>query len=756
MDTAGGCHSANRALLAVALLAIAAPALSAQGRQDTIPPDTVFHLEELRVELSRLRVGGIPLARAPLSAQLLPGRSILRNSNATFADALALLQGVSLSDQVGSPFQKDVRLRGFTVSPVVGVPQSVSVFVDGVRVNEADAAQFNFNLVPMGEIERVEVIRGPVGPFGKNTLAGALNIVTRRGSGRPWAEAELSGGYFEEVRGRARAQGQSGPFDFYGALGFYRSDGWRQKNYAEQRQVFAKVGWRQGDTDFWISYTFAKDSLEGPQTLPRSWLEGAPLPPAIIDPPNDRRKLRFTGGEGDYFRPLLHFVNANLNQRLSDRSSLQVNAFGRFADFTQFNDGLTEPDLLGLTDIKSAGAAVQLGHRRGQHLVATIGAEYVRNDVGIRILELPNENFPAIDVLGVQTEQVGTEEDNLGAFGELWWALTPRFSVHGSLRYDYVNLPFTDFLDPSQSGESEFKQLTGTAGVDYLGPAGFGGFASYGRGFRAPVILEISCADPNDPCPLPFELGADPPLDPVKTDTWQLGVRYSGPFVVAEAVGYWAEVYDDIFNVVDLEVTTRGFFTNLDRTRRQGIELSVSSVPVRDLTLTGTFAWTRATFQSAARLASPFLDDAGNGAPGPDQGAADGEVPPAGQVVPGDKLAMVPDITFTVGSEYAPEGWLVGLNARFVSSQFLLGDEANTEIFGKLDPYVVLDGYIEYGVGSATLYVRGLNLFDVEHESFGVIGQNLRVPPGAEPRIEPFFTPGHPFRLFGGIRYRIQ
>ena len=79
----------------------------------------------------------------------------------------------------------------------------------------------------------------------------------------------------------------------------------------------------------------------------------------------------------------------------------------------------------------------------------------------------------------------------------------------------------------------------------------------------------------------------------------------------AEVAVYWSEVRDDIFNVTDLDTPTRGFFTNLDRTRRVGVEASLSLVPFPSVPLTVRTAmgWTRATFESEATLSAPFLDD---------------------------------------------------------------------------------------------------------------------------------------------------
>src|SRR6267143_935899 len=60
-------------------------------------------------------------------------------------------------------------------------PPGFSVFLDGVRLNEPTVEEVNFDLIPLEDVERIEVIRGPSVLFGRNTLGGAINLVTRRG-----------------------------------------------------------------------------------------------------------------------------------------------------------------------------------------------------------------------------------------------------------------------------------------------------------------------------------------------------------------------------------------------------------------------------------------------------------------------------------------------------------------------------------------------------------------------------------------------
>ena len=701
----------------------------------------VVELAEVRVAVSRLFVGGVDAARVPFFFSLQRYGAIQAASVITAADALARLPGVHLNNELGAPAQPDVTLRGFTISPVVGLPQGISVFVDGVRVNEPDAAQVNFDLIPLRDVERIEVIRGPIGPYGRNTLSGALNIVTRRGGQRGEAEIEVVGGSFTTVEGRAQVGGTVGGFDYYGSGRYLYSDGWRAVTATSLAKFFAKVGHRGVKSDFWVSYHFARDSIEQAGSLPSSWLEGD-LPPEF-ESVEDPREINFTGG--DFFRPRLHFVTANYALQMTPKLSVQTTGYYRSNDVEQFNANITEADVRGLSDLWSAGLIGQLSYEVQPGLVLLGGAEYVRDDVDAKIFAEPNE---ASSESGLTTH-VATDQTAFGTFGQVWWLPHPRLSLLGSLRYDYLRIPFRDLLDPSNDGTNTYNEITASVGADYLISKGSSVYASYGRGFRAPVILELACSDPEDPCPLPFELGADPPLDPVATDTWQAGVRFTSEAgSQLELTGYWSEVHDEIFNVT-VPPTTRGFFTNIERTRRQGVDVLGAVRPHDRIALVGELSYTRATFQSSATLAPPFLDD--------DEGAAvdggDADVEPqVTRVEPGDQFPLIPGWRASLGATYGDGRWRLGVESTYIGSQWLRGDESNTFPEDKLDPYILVDAYAERSIGPAVLYLRLQNVLDVEYESFGVIASNPKGP--GEPRIEPFLTPGYPFGIYVGARWR--
>src|SRR2546425_185346 len=91
--------------------------------------------------------------------------------------------------------------------PAFSTPQSV----DGVRVNEPGVEEVNFDLIPLDDVERIELIRGPSAVFGRNALGGAINIVTRRGGERREIVPELEGGSFGHRKFRLQAGGPAGP-----------------------------------------------------------------------------------------------------------------------------------------------------------------------------------------------------------------------------------------------------------------------------------------------------------------------------------------------------------------------------------------------------------------------------------------------------------------------------------------------------------------------------------------------------------------
>ena len=96
--------------------------------------------------------------------------------------------------------------HGFTALPLLGTPEGLSVYVDGVRVNESFGDTVNWDLIPQSAISTVTLMSGSNPVFGLNTLGGALSLRTKSGHDNPGTEFEAYGGSF----GRRSFAGETG------------------------------------------------------------------------------------------------------------------------------------------------------------------------------------------------------------------------------------------------------------------------------------------------------------------------------------------------------------------------------------------------------------------------------------------------------------------------------------------------------------------------------------------------------------------
>src|SRR2546423_2116259 len=258
-----------RACWAVLVTVLATVAMAAA--QTPAPPEVT--LPPLRVIApTRLPGDPLPVSSVPAAIDVIPGETLRGTGATTLQRALERLPGVTISDEQGNAHQMGVSVRGFQATSVTGVPQGVSVFVDGVRVNEPTVEEVNFDLLPLDEIERIEVIRGPSAVFGRNTLGGAVNIITRRGQSAREIVPEIEAGSFGRQKYRLRVSGAEGPIDYYVGGSYFREDGWRDQSASHLGKMFAKVGLRQGGTDLTLSYQRAADRIQQPGSLAESLL----------------------------------------------------------------------------------------------------------------------------------------------------------------------------------------------------------------------------------------------------------------------------------------------------------------------------------------------------------------------------------------------------------------------------------------------------------------------------------------------------
>ena len=217
-----------------------------------------------------------------IAAMPLTGVNLLRNeiagavqtaSESDFQNSGALdlsdflnrrLHGVHVNEIHGNPFEADVNYRGYTASPLLGTPQGLSVYMDGVRINQPFGDVVNWDLIPQFAIAAMTLMPGSNPLFGLNTLGGALSVQTKDGRTHPGTSLQLSGGGFgrkvaELEHGGANAKGLS----WYFAGNLFFEDGWRDSSPSNVRQFFGKLGWQSEKTTLNFGAAYANNLLSG-------------------------------------------------------------------------------------------------------------------------------------------------------------------------------------------------------------------------------------------------------------------------------------------------------------------------------------------------------------------------------------------------------------------------------------------------------------------------------------------------------------
>lgn len=683
------------------------------GPPGPVPPDTVqAELPAIEVMASILSGAGSGVASGvPARTFVLGAAALAVRQPRLLPEALANEPGLSLYDDLGSAYKPTLLMRGFAVSPVVGLPQGISVFVDGVPVNEPDAGQVNFDLLPGEHLARVELLSGTASLLGPHSLGGAINLVTRRGAGSPVGEVELEAGSFGATAARASLGGSRRGWSYYLGAGASREDGWRQRTGASAQDALVNLGRYDERSGVGLQLIATRSSVQTAGSLPFSAYRVRP-------------DSNLSAGD---FEDLLQLHLALSGYAPAGGGQASFRAYFRGHDAERFNvNQANDPDVRSFSLNRTLGASAdwRWSHALPAGEVALrVGVEGTANRVSIRLFAERIE--PGL------TTYVHSPISSVAAYGLLDYSRGP-LTLSAGLRADGVRVPFRNQLNPTRDTTSHFVRLSPRGGVRLDLGHGASAYASLGQSFRAPAVIELACADPQNPCPLPFALGDDPPLNPVVATTAEAGAQWSHHGLSLRGALYRTRVRDDIFLFPYDEEgepegsTIDGFFANLPRTRRMGIELDarLQSRAGSDLYL--NYAFTRATFEVEGVQLFSIREEAG-----------------AENVVePGDQFPLVPTHTARAGASLAlPRKLRFGVDANYTGERWLRGDEANEE--ARLAAFLRVDASATLPLRRWTLQGVVENVFDGRYAAFGTFNFNQ----GAGGMLERFLTPGSPRRF---------
>ena len=739
------------------VIAAACAALLTQG-SDAAEGDQVKVLPQVEIVGTTPLPGmGTLLRDVPANVQSFGGRELGKQRQGNLSEFLGSNPtSVTVNAAQGNPYQADISFRGFTASPLVGVPQGLSVFQDGVRINESFGDVVNWDLLPQSAIAGLQLIPGSNPLFGLNTLGGALSIYTKNGRDYPGGAIELSGGSFGRKTLQFEQGGASGPWDYFATANLSKDRGWAQHNPSRIEQFFGKVGYQTKGDQFDVSLTAANNRLEGTQTLPPSFFDDRTQ--AYTYPDLNKNQLAMLAVKGShnlssdivlggnvYLRGFRNNnVSSNVNdnfgevdpdtgavdnvQALNDRSSIDQTSYGLSAQLT-----MTTP-LAGHKNQFVVGVSADAGRARFTQDSQPADFDASRGTV-------PTGDFaPETDAK--------TRTRNSAVYAMNTFAIDDRWTLTASGRFNDARISIRDQsgTNPDLDGDHRFRRFNPAIGLTFNPTSGFTTYLSYNEGVRAPTAAELTCADPAAPCKLPNAFLADPPLKKVVAKTVEIGARGKSGDSSWSAAIYRTELSDDIqFVSSGGGAINAGYFQNVGKTQRQGIELTAA-------TKWGGLRFVARYSLIDAKFKTGFVENS----PANSAADANGDI----TVTPGSKIPGIPRQSLRIRVDWeASDAVSVGANLVANSGSRLRGDESNQDVNGQVPGHAVLnlDGRWKLGK-NLELFGRVDNVFNRKYANFGVLGLNAFANPTktfdpANAVAEPFYGLGAPRGAWVGLRY---
>lgn len=726
---------------------------------------------------------GVERKTLPYAVQTASDAVLSRADGGNLSELLARsFAGINVNEISGSPFQNDLTYRGYRASPVLGTGQGISVYLDGVRVNEPFGDVVNWDMLPEAAIGSVLLAPGSNPLYGLNTLGGALALNTRSGASDPGFSGTVSGGSHRQRRADLAYGAARDGWHVFTAATLFSDGGWRAHSDGRLGNLFVKLGRVQRDTEWQFTMLAGQSRLVGNGLLPDELYEDDRR--AVYTWPDEtRNRLRQAQLSATHRLTPDMQLTAAAYLRNSRRDTVNGDVSDTYADYVEAcaegfrtSGAPREPDACPYTRAQGAalhtaslnttstrqrsqGFSVQWSaHLPRYQLMA--GLSHDRSKVAFAQYEREAGFDATRGVLADDDSEreldaaVDGRARNSSAYASGTWTAMPGTWITASARYGHARVASTiSNAGVAQPREAfSYRKFNPALGIAHELAPGWTVFANAAQSNRVPTVIELGCADPEQPCRLPVGLQSDPYLKQVVSRTVEAGTRWQAGRDSLTATIYRTSNRDDIlFRSAGL--TQHGYFSNFPRTRHQGLDLSATAER-------GPFA---------ARFSYSWLDAVY---------AADGSLFTGTRnvaVAPGTRIAGLPRHSAKLALDWKAGGGLtLGAELRAFSSQGTQGNEDGlaADLEDGRTPqradlrtrgYALLALRLSYKPQRDwEVFARVNNVANRRYETFGAIGADmfpggqLASPHGAggEAELARFVAPGAPRSISAGLRYR--
>ncbi len=758
---------------------------------------------------------GLPKEKIPYNVQTATAEDLASSTSLDITDFMNRNFGsLIINDAQNNPLQPDVQYRGFSASPLLGLPQGLAVYQNGVRVNEVFGDTVNWDLIPESSIANLNLVGGSNPVFGLNTLGGAISLETKNGFTHTGHNFEVYGGSFDRFVMTAESGGNNGTFGYYGTVQYFDEEGWRDASPSDSLNIFTAFSYRDGaTTSLDLNINYGDTDLIGNGAIPIELAE-QDREAVFTSPDQTKNEMIFVQAQGEHWFSNLSQVSGNAFYRRNETDTFN----GDGTEFEECTVGGVEYLLeIDEDEVEDAGLDCDAGIVNFAAITgAGIDFEIVEDQNGTQITDA--NGFEPDDYNGLNNRSDRVQENYGGTLQTVYlgdlFGRNNQFIVGAS--YTYGDVVF--------NSSQELASLTtarSTVGTNIFVPEEGTGIDSESFTVSFFFTDTISATDKLD---LTFS-GRIDHTDIELTDGGGRGLTNAQPRLTGEheynrfnpAFGFTYAHQPGLTSYFSYSESSRaptavelacaeptapcslpnGFLADppLDQVVAKSFEGGLRG-NLADLGVLNNIAWNVGgfittnendiIFQNTGGVSGNegFFDNIGDterlgmelGLKGDlqrlswflnysyiqatfqdafESSSANNPFADANdliQVEDGDFIPGIPEHTFKFGGDYSVTNKLsIGGDLQYNSGVFLRGDESNQ--LGSLDDYATVNIRANYDVNKIfSVFARVNNLFDKDYESFGLLGEPDEVPGFGGFTDNRFVGVGAPISGFVGIK----
>ena len=494
----------------------------------------------IQVEMTPVPIQGEPiivtankreqsLQDVPVSVSTMDAASIARRNIVTLDDALRYVPGVNLTDW-------QVNIRGSS-GYSRGAGSRALLLIDGIPFTTGDTGELNFESFPVGQVDRVEVVKGAGSAlYGSSALGGVINVITKRIPDQPETHIRTYGGFYGSPSfsqwdwggGTRFLDGQSfshsRTIDNVGVLihgSRSADDGFRQNDFRRRYNGYVKAEFNLSPYDALATTFSILHQKRG------SFLYWQDITHALVPPPQQ---------QGDIVTSTRFFVTGLYTHTVSNALVYTAKGMWYHNKWDDTIDTLTNNSR---SDVLRG--EVQATWSPTSSNIMTFGIEGSTDNVNADL-------FGRRSGFGVALYA----QDEIEIMSDLKATVGARFDFQ-----DLDSLESTSQFNPK-------------LGVVYIPMEGAAFRASFGRGFRAPAVAEAFTNASISGLPIV----PNPKLKPERSYTYEIGASR----IFGSAVSFDLALFQSDFqNLIESGFTStgNGQFNNVTRARIQGVEASM-------------------------------------------------------------------------------------------------------------------------------------------------------------------------------------